>query len=664
MDAAKIVGRMTQTQQLDEIRGRFAPLRGVLPYLTEFNRKPTHAGGAEEFGIPSLAFSDGPRGAAMGRSTCFPVAIARGASFDTELEERITDAIGIECRAQGANFWAGICINVVRHPQWGRTQESYGESPAALGAMGAAAVAGAGRHVMTCIKHFACNSIEDSRFRVSVEADRQTLHEVYFPHFRHCVEQGATAVMSAYNQINGTYCAHNRWLLTEILRDRWGFEGLVMSDFVFGLYDGAAAISAGLDIEMPFRWHFGKELEDKLQSGAVDPIHLQRAATNVIRAKLAFQKRANTNGPYNLAQVASDSHQHLALESARRSMVLLKNAPQPKDPLLPFSRSQLRSLAVVGPLIDEENLGDRGSSRVRPPRVTTIHQGIVRLAGSVRIHARATRDVRAVALAAKSDAAVVVVGMGAQDEGENMVLWGGDRKSLALSAKDVEFVKQVAAVQRNIVLVLIGGSVVSLANLQSLCPSIIMAWYPGMCGGQALAEILFGLRSPSGRLPITWAHQSELAPFNSRSRVLSYERLHGQRWADHHRRAGEYRLGHGLSYATIRRELLSVRQTDRALLATVRVSNDSDVVAEETVLLWGQPKQPGAHDLPAKLLGFSRVKLGAKESVFCEVTAPLWAMARFDARRDVSVIDPVEWEFYVQDGERAVVHAMTEWSQR
>lgn len=667
MTAEEIVRRMTPTQQLNEIRGRFEPLRGALPYMTEFNRKPTHAGGCEELGVPPLAFSDGPRGVAMGHSTCFPVAMARGAAFDCELETKIADAIGKECRAQGANFWAGICINIVRHPQWGRSQESYGEAPAALALLGAAAVRGANAHVMTCIKHFACNSIEDSRFRVSVEADQQTLQEVYFPHFRHCIDEGATSVMSAYNRINGTYCGHNRWLLTDILRERWGFEGLVMSDFVFGVYDGAAAISAGLDIEMPFRWHFGKELERKLANGAVDPSHVHRAALNLVRAKLQYQQGPGRNDHlYDRSQIACDAHQQLALEAARKSIVLLKNSPQPTQPLLPFSREQLRSLAVVGPLIDEDNLGDRGSSRVRPPRVTSVREGIVRLAGSVRVRAKATRDASAVAIAGACDAAVVVVGMGAQDEGENMVLWGGDRKSLSLSQRDLEFVKKVAAVQRNLVLVLVGGSVVSCESLQAICPSILMMWYPGMCGGQALAEILFGVVSPSGRLPIAWAHEELLAPFNSRAKHLSYERLHGQRWLDHHHRTAEYRFGHGLSYARFVRSIESVQVNASAqtLTAAVRVTNESEVAAEDVLLLKGRPLHTGAHDAARKLLGFSRVKLKAHESVLTEIVAPLWTMARFDARRDLSVIDPIEWELFLQDGVRPVVHAMPEWSRR
>jgi beta-glucosidase len=665
MDAEQLVASMSLTEQLHEIRGRLDPLRGALPYMTEFNRKPTHAGGSAAHGVEPLAFSDGPRGVSMGHSTCYPVAIARGASFDVSLEQQIASAIGVECRAQGANFWAGICINVVRHPRWGRTQESYGEAPAALGLMGAAAIAGARDHVMTCVKHFACNSIEDSRFRVSVEADRRTLHEVYFGHFRHCVEHGASAVMSAYNRINGSYCSHDRWLLTETLRERWGFEGLVMSDFVFGVYDGALALAAGLDIEMPFRWRFGRELEQKLARGAVDPALVRRAATHVVRTKLRFQEQQlNNTRVYDKSVVACDAHERLALQSARHAMVLLKNEANPRHPLLPLDRTQLRSLAVVGPLADEENLGDRGSSRVRPPRVITFAEGLCRLAGSVRVRVRASRDSRAIALAQASDVAVVVVGMDASDEGENMVLWGGDRRSLGLAQRDVEFVQKLAAVQRNLVLVLVGGSVVSIANLQALCPSIIMAWYPGMSGGQALAELLFGLQSPSGRLPIAWAHEQELAPFDSRAKRLSYERLHGQRWMDHAHRTAEYRFGHGLSYARINRSVTAVRCTDKELIATIKWENNSDRAAQDVALLYGAPASAGAHDLPAKLLGFARQSLAPGQTLYDELRAPLWALARFDVRRDLSVIDPSAFRFFLHDGSQEVTHTMSEWSQR
>jgi beta-glucosidase len=190
-------------------------------------------------GLPGVAFADGPRGAVVGNATCFPVSMARGATWDVDLEARVGDAIGRELRAVGATLTGAVCVNVLRHPAWGRAQETYGEDPHHVGEMGAAFTRGLQRHLMACAKHFACNSMENARFSVDIEIDEVALHEVYLPHFRRIVDEGVAAVMSAYNSVNGDWCGENRALLTDILRDEWGFRGLVISDWIFGQRDAA-----------------------------------------------------------------------------------------------------------------------------------------------------------------------------------------------------------------------------------------------------------------------------------------------------------------------------------------------------------------------------------------------------------------------------------------
>jgi beta-glucosidase len=186
-----------------------------------YNLEPIVAGAVARLGIPGIRFSDGPRGAVIGRSTAFPVPMARGATWDPDLEQQVGEAIGAEIRAQGGNFFGGVCVNLLRHPAWGRAQETYGEEPALLGAMGSALARGARRHVMACVKHYACNSMENARFSVDVRVDEAALHEVYLPHFRAVVAAGVASVMSAYNSVNGQWCGQNRALLTDILRDEW-----------------------------------------------------------------------------------------------------------------------------------------------------------------------------------------------------------------------------------------------------------------------------------------------------------------------------------------------------------------------------------------------------------------------------------------------------------
>jgi beta-glucosidase len=194
-------------------------------------------GGIERLGVPALYFTDGPRGVARGNSTCFPCSMARGASFDPDLENRIGQIMGIEARAQGCTLSGAVCFNLLRHPAWGRAQETYGEDSYHLGVMGAALGTGIQAHnVVATVKHFALNSMENARFKVDVKIDERTLHEVYLPHFKHALAAGVATVMSAYNKMNGEYCGQNRELLTDILRGEWGFDGFVHSDWVMGVY--------------------------------------------------------------------------------------------------------------------------------------------------------------------------------------------------------------------------------------------------------------------------------------------------------------------------------------------------------------------------------------------------------------------------------------------
>ena len=234
--------------------------------------RPYRAGGGiDRLDVPALWFTDGPRGVARGQSTCFPCTMARGASFDTELERRIGEAMGQEIRAQGCNLSGAVCVNLLRHPGWGRAQETYGEDPVHLAEMGIALGTGLQAHnVIATVKHFAVNSIENGRFRVNVQVDERALHEVYLPHFREILDAGVMSVMSAYNRLNGEYCGQHRGLLTHILRGEWGFEGFVHSDWVRGVYTTYGA-SAGLDIENPEPLVWGEKLQAAVEAGQVEP---------------------------------------------------------------------------------------------------------------------------------------------------------------------------------------------------------------------------------------------------------------------------------------------------------------------------------------------------------------------------------------------------------
>src|ERR1700722_11151425 len=244
--AQMVVDAMTPEERLGCLDGGLPFWAGLADLGTGgYHKRPFPAGQVDRLGVPGFAFSDGPRGVVVGPATCFPVSMARGASWDVDLEERIGDAIGLELRAVGATLYGGVCINVLRHPAWGRDQETYGEDPVHVGELGAALTRGVQRHAMACVKHLACNSMENARFLVDVTVDDVALHEVFLPHFRRVIDEGVAVVMSAYNSVNGQWCGQSRALLTDVLREEWGFEGFVISDWIFGIRDAGASGTAG-----------------------------------------------------------------------------------------------------------------------------------------------------------------------------------------------------------------------------------------------------------------------------------------------------------------------------------------------------------------------------------------------------------------------------------
>ena len=204
----------------------------------------------ERLGLPNVKFVDGPRGVVAGSATCFPVSIARGATFDRDLRKKSESVSERKYVAVGGNYYGGVCINLLRNPRWGRAQECYGEDQYHLGEMGAALTRGVqSQNVMACVKHFALNSIENARFKANVQVDMRTLQEVYLPHFKRCIEEGAASVMCAYNAVLGKHASESRLLLRDILRDQWGFEGFTLSDFLWAVYDGAKSVKAGMNMK-------------------------------------------------------------------------------------------------------------------------------------------------------------------------------------------------------------------------------------------------------------------------------------------------------------------------------------------------------------------------------------------------------------------------------
>jgi beta-glucosidase len=602
-------------------------------------------GGCERLGLPPLYFTDGPRGVCAGASTCFPVSMARGASFDPDLERRIGEAMGVEIRAQGRTLSGAVCINLLRHPAWGRAQETYGEDPHLVGEMGAALAEGIQAHnVVATVKHFALNSIENARFKVDVIVDERTLREVYLPHFKRVLDAGCATVMSAYNKINGEYCGQNRYLLTDILRGEWGFDGFVHSDWIRGVYKVYGA-AAGLDVENPEPLVFGDALTRAVEEGQVEPQVIDQACRRILSVQYRMACAEDPLAEYTPDLVACDTHLALAHEAACKGAVLLKN-----DGLLPLDRRAVKRLAVLGRLADLVNTGDGGSSRVSPPYVITPLAGLRAAMGNDHGGEVVTgdeADIAAAAVAAgSSDACVVVVGYTARDEGEfisgdvslsetdaarRRAERGGDRVSLRLPDDQVALIRAAVAANPRTVVVMVAGSAVIVSEWDGVAPAILQSFYNGMEGGRALADLLFGVVSPSGKLPFTVpSDESHLPFFDKDADSIVYGPLHGYTLLEDQGQAAAYPFGFGLSYSSFGYRGLKVRLAAETIEVEVAVRNEGGVTADEVAQAYvGFPGTLATR--PHKLLkAFKRVSLAPGEMRIVRLSIPFQSLKWWD----------------------------------
>jgi len=667
--ARDLVSAMTPEERLWCLDGD-APTWAGLGFLGDdgYHKAPFIAAEVERVGLPGIAFSDGPRGAVVGNATCFPVSMARGATFDPALEERIGDAIGRELRAVGANLTGAVCVNVLRHPAWGRAQETYGEDPFHVGEMGAALTRGLQRHVMACMKHFACNSMENARFSVDIEVDEVALHEVYLPHFRRIAEEGVASIMSAYNSVNGEWAGQNRDLLTGVLRGEWGFDGFVISDWIFGLRDAATSLAAGLDIEMPYRMVRAQHLAAALDEGRAAWDDVDCAVERLLSTLLRFDDVLSAPAPSRNV-LGAPEHRALAREVAARSVVLLRNELVDGVAVLPLREGT--RLAVIGRLADTVNLGDGGSSDVWDLECHTVLDGVRDRFGDVAYDDGVEVD-RAAAAAAHADVALVVVGYTYADEGEyigktdraltalfppsdepevveRFKSWlsthsatekpermasrpkgfgtGGDRTTLRLHPDDVSLIRAVAAANPRTVVALQAGSAVLIGEWADAAPAVVQSWYAGCEAGSGLADVLCGVVNPSARLPFSVpADESDLPPFDCDAPAFRYDRWHGWWKLRRDDTTPAFPFGFGLSYTTFAIEDVTIAATadHSSVIATGTVRNTGDRDGAEVVQLYVELPDPAA---PDRLAGFTRVEVGAGASAHFAIEVPASRLA-------------------------------------
>lgn len=627
---------------------------GMLSDDNHYNVTPYPAGGLPEHNIPPMLFVDGPRGVVCGtgKSTCFPVSMARGATFSPELEEKVGHCIGKEVRAFGGNLFAGVCINLPYNPGWGRSQETYGEESFHIGQMGAALVRGVqDEDVMACVKHYAFNNMENARFKCSVTCDQRTEKEVYLPHFKDCVDAGAASIMSSYNRYNGVQCGHSKYLLSQVLKKEWDFDGFVMSDFCWGVLDTVEAANGGQDMEMMWTQYFGDRLVKAVQDGFVPEAKVNEAALRIVRTILAFDK---DHKEYDMSVVGCPEHIAVAKEVAEKAITLIKN----KD-VLPLNRETTKKIALIGKLANTAIIGDHGSSWVRPPYVVTPEEGLKKAHPGCEVLFDDGSDIdRAKALAASCDAVVFVVGYNYDDEGEYVSQdessnytgsMGGDRRqSLGLHEDEVQLLQQVGPVNKNSTAVLVGGNMIMMTEWYDCVNAVLMAYYPGMEGGTALAEILFGDVNPSGKLPYVVPYaESDLPYVDWLATDQYFEYYHGYTRLDKKGIKPLVPFGFGLSYTTYDISDPAARQQDDELIVTAKVKNTGSVAGEEVVQVY-VGFENSAVDRPVKQLrGFRRVALEPGEEKSVEIRIPLEKLKWYDPSHRQWVFDHMEYPVFV-----------------
>ncbi len=624
--------------------------------------------------VPAIMVTDGPHGLRkqagdadnLGISesvpaTCFPPAVGLGSSMDPELARRVGEALGVECQIEDVAVLLGPAINIKRSPLCGRNFEYISEDPLVAGVMGAGLVQGIqSKGVGTSLKHFAANNQETDRMRVSADVDARTLHEIYLRGFERVVRDAQPwTLMCSYNRINGIYASEDPWLLTQTLRDRWAFRGLVMSDWG-AVNDRVAGLPAGLDLEMPSSGgRTDAQLVAAVRAGELAESALDTAAQRVLDLVARAQERPAASGPLDV-----DAHHALAREVARRCLVLLKN----QGGVLPLDPSA--RVAVIGEFARTPRFQGGGSSHINPTRVDNALDEMRALAGvgagTVAFapgftfdgsgDAAALRE-EAVALAAGAETAVVFLGLPEAAESE-----GYDRADIDLPAVQLEVLDAVVAVNPRTVVVLSNGATVALPFAESV-PAILEGWLLGQAGGGATADVLYGVANPSGRLTETIPLRLEDTPawgsFPGEFGHVRYGEgvLVGYRWYDAKRLAVAYPFGHGLSYTAFSYGEPSVRvvgiDEDGApgagvagaaqagdLVVTVPVTNTGERAGREVVQVYAsRAGRSVVERAPRELKGFQAVDLEPGETRDVAVRVRRTDLAYWDVRVDGWIVE-------------------------
>jgi beta-glucosidase len=630
-----------------------------------------HTQAVERLGIPAVMVTDGPHGlrkqagatdhVGLNESvpaTCFPPAAGLGSTWDRDLVRRVGEALGAETRANEVAVLLGPGVNMKRSPLCGRNFEYLAEDPYLAGELATPLVEGIqSQGVGTSLKHFAANNQETDRMRVSAEVDERTLREIYLPAFEKVVTRAQPwTVMCAYNKVNGTYASQDPWLLTQVLRDEWGFEGLVVSDWG-AVDDRVAGVRAGLDLEMPSSGGINDaRIVEAVRTGDLAEADLDRAVTRVLTMVARSQAALAAPG-----ELDAEAHHALAHEAATRAAVLLKN----DGGVLPLSADALSDVVVVGEMARTPRYQGAGSSQVNPTRLVSAldafaERGLdVPFVPGYRLpeadgkegQDRSDDELRAEAVeAAAGRTAVVFLGLPAIDESE-----GYDREHMDLPASHTALLREVSATAERVVVVLSNGSAVTVAAWQDQADAILETWLGGQAGGSATVALLLGDAAPSGRLAESIPVRLEDVPaqlnFPGENGVVRYGEgvFIGYRGLDATGAEVSYPFGHGLTYTTFAYSDLDVdiaevtEQTgpgDVVVRVALTVTNTGERDGVAVPQLYVGRRSSQVARAPRELRGFARVSLAPGASERVELTLTRRDLSHWDTLTHAWVVEP------------------------